>query len=61
MKPPLLRGFFVLLTAAALAFALTSPAAAATPRVLLVEFENDVNPVTQDYLNHEIDRANEDG
>ncbi|HEY7197114.1 MAG TPA: nodulation protein NfeD [Gaiellaceae bacterium] len=27
------------------------------PRVLAVEFQNDVNPVTQDYLNAEIDRA----
>jgi membrane-bound serine protease (ClpP class) len=33
---------------------------AATPRVLAVEFDNDVNPVTQDYLNDEIARANKD-
>ncbi len=31
---------------------------AATPRVLVVQFENDVNPVTQDYLTDQIDRAN---
>ncbi|HEX2504702.1 MAG TPA: hypothetical protein VHK22_00715, partial [Gaiellaceae bacterium] len=31
------------------------------PRVLAVEFENDVNPVTQDYVTGEIDRANEEG
>lgn len=32
-----------------------------TPRVLAVEFANDVNPVTADYLIHEIDRANDEG
>jgi membrane-bound serine protease (ClpP class) len=31
------------------------------PRVLAVEFENDVNPVTQDYLTGAIDRANDEG
>jgi membrane-bound serine protease (ClpP class) len=31
------------------------------PRVLAVEFENDVNPVTQDYVTAEIDRANDEG
>ena len=31
------------------------------PRVLSVEFENDVNPVTQDYLTEAIDRANDEG
>ena len=29
--------------------------------MLAVEFDNDVNPVTQDYLTDEIDRANKDG
>ncbi len=36
-------------------------ARAATPRVLLVEFDNDINPVTADYLTGEIDRANKHG
>jgi membrane-bound serine protease (ClpP class) len=31
------------------------------PRVLAVEFDNDVNPVTQDYVTDEIARANKDG
>jgi membrane-bound serine protease (ClpP class) len=31
------------------------------PRVLAVEFENDVNPVTQEYLTDAIDRANDEG
>ena len=37
------------------------PAAhAAAPRVLAVEFDNDVNPVTADYVTGEIERANEE-
>jgi membrane-bound serine protease (ClpP class) len=49
--------------AALLAVALVGAAGAATgrPKVLAVKFENDVNPVTQDYVNGEIDRANEQG
>jgi membrane-bound serine protease (ClpP class) len=45
----------------ALAVALFVPAtAAAAPRVLAVEFDNDVNPVTADYVIDQIRRANED-
>jgi membrane-bound serine protease (ClpP class) len=45
----------------ALAVALLVPAtAAAAPRVLAVEFDNDVNPVTADYVIDQIKRANED-
>jgi membrane-bound serine protease (ClpP class) len=43
------------------ALLLASPASAQTPRVLVAEFDNDVNPVTQDYLQEQIDRANEEG
>ena len=35
-------------------------ASAARPRVLAVEFKNDVNPVTADYVTSQIDRANRD-
>jgi membrane-bound serine protease (ClpP class) len=46
---------------AAFAVAAVVPAAhAATPRVLAVEFDNDVNPVTADYVTGEIERANDD-
>ena len=38
--------------------ATAAPAGAATPRVLTVEFANDVNPVTADYVTSQIDRAN---
>jgi membrane-bound serine protease (ClpP class) len=52
-----------LLVAAALAVALGVPALAADPgpRVLVAEFENDVNPVTQDYLLDAIERGERGG
>ncbi len=44
-----------------MAVALLVPATAtAAPRVLAVEFDNDVNPVTADYVIDQIDRANEE-
>jgi membrane-bound serine protease (ClpP class) len=43
----------------ALALLLAAPVhAASRPRVLAVTFDTEINPVTQDYLNHQIDRAN---
>jgi membrane-bound serine protease (ClpP class) len=57
VKSRALRALLVAFAAAAVA-----PAAyGATPRVLAVEFDNDVNPVTADYITGEIERANEDG
>ena len=50
--------------AAAAAFLLAAPAGSAeeeTPRALVVEFANDVNPVTQDYLLDEIERGVREG
>jgi membrane-bound serine protease (ClpP class) len=55
-----LRGFFTSLCAAALLLVLAAPASAARPRVLAVEFDNDVNPVTADYVAEQIERANDD-
>ena len=49
----------LLLVGAVLAIA--PAAAAATPRVLAIDFHADVNPVTQDYLCHQLDRAAHDG
>jgi membrane-bound serine protease (ClpP class) len=40
-----------------LTLALPGSAAAAAPRVLAIHFTQDVNPVTQDWLNHQLDRA----
>ena len=41
--------------------ALAPAASAATPRVLAIEFDNDVNPVTADYVINELERAQRDG
>jgi len=60
VKGPLLRAFFLSLTAI-LTLCATASAASARPRVLAVKFENDVNPVTQDYVTDEIHRASSDG
>src|ERR671937_2546601 len=59
VKTACLRG--LLLLGAVLAFA--PSAAAATPRVLAIHFDGnlDVNPVTQGYVNHQLDRAAKDG
>lgn len=57
MKGPLLRAFLLAFTAALFVCA-TALATPSDPHVLAVKFENDVNPVTQDYVNGEIERAN---
>ena len=44
-----------------LALLIPSGAGAATPRVLAIHFTAEVNPVTQDWLNHELDRAQSGG
>jgi membrane-bound serine protease (ClpP class) len=43
--------------AAALILATSAQSGDATPRVLAIEFDNDVNPVTQDYIVGELHRA----
>lgn len=48
-----------MLVGAFLAFA--SSASAATPRVLAIHFDADVNPVTQNYLCHNLSQAAKDG
>ena len=59
MKGLLLRCFFVAIAATVL-FCATASATTSRPRVLAVKFENDVNPVTQSYVNDQISRANRD-
>lgn len=54
-----MRGLLLLFVV--LAAAAPSLAASDRPRVLAVEFANDVNPVTRDYVNEQIERANDDG
>jgi membrane-bound serine protease (ClpP class) len=62
----LVRGLLVVAAAAAAAaLAVAAPAVSAQPadsgpRVLVAEFENDVNPVTQDFLLGAIDRGEEE-
>jgi membrane-bound serine protease (ClpP class) len=59
----LLRGWSLLALALAAALALPGGGPAQDeerPRVLAVEFANDVNPVTQDYLTGAIDRADDE-
>jgi membrane-bound serine protease (ClpP class) len=55
VEAPFLRAF---LAAAAVALALPALAFAA-PKVLAVHFPTEVNPVTQDYVNHQIQVAND--
>ena len=47
--------------AAAAGLAVAAPAADSSPRVLVAEFENDVNPVTQDFLLGAIERGEDEG
>jgi membrane-bound serine protease (ClpP class) len=60
VKRLFLRAFSVSLVAAA-SLTLVAAAQGASPRVLAVEFANDVNPVTADYVTGQIERANEEG
>jgi membrane-bound serine protease (ClpP class) len=54
-----LKRWLALVGSLAVALALAgSVNAASKPRVLVVEFNTEINPVTQDYVNHQIDRAN---
>jgi membrane-bound serine protease (ClpP class) len=62
VKTLLMRAFLALVVGvAAVLLAGSAAAAAAQKRVLAIEFENDVNPVTANYVTGEIDRANNDG
>ena len=54
-----MRGFLVASTAALIVCA-TASATTSKPRVLAAKFDNDVNPVTQTYINEQIKRANKE-
>ena len=49
---------FFIAIAAVLVVCATASATTSKPRVLAAKFDNDVNPVTQDYINDQIKRAN---
>jgi membrane-bound serine protease (ClpP class) len=62
LEMPSLRAFFALSSAVLLTLVLAGTALGADRnRVLAVEFSNDINPVTEDYLKGAIDRANNQG
>lgn len=61
MNPRLLRGIGLVLGATLTALALAGSAAGAAPHVLAVEFENDVNPVTQGFITDAISRGEREG
>jgi membrane-bound serine protease (ClpP class) len=62
LKMPSVRALFALASVFLITLVLAGTAMAAEqPRVLAVEFSNDINPVTEDYLTGAIDRANDDG
>jgi membrane-bound serine protease (ClpP class) len=57
----LARGLLVVAAAGAAAvLAVAAPAADSPPRVLVAEFDNDVNPVTQDFILDTIQRAEDE-
>ncbi|HEX2045448.1 MAG TPA: nodulation protein NfeD [Gaiellaceae bacterium] len=57
-----MRGFFAFCAVLLAAFAVPGTAfGQERPRVLAAEFENDINPVTQDFLIGAIERADEEG
>ena len=61
MNATLGRAVGLLLAAIGAALLLAIPATAAdAPRVVVVEFDNDVNPVTQEYLQDEMERAEQE-
>jgi membrane-bound serine protease (ClpP class) len=57
VKTALVRGFFLLLLVAGATLVSAGAAATNGNRVLAVEFQNDVNPVTRDFVEQQIDRA----
>jgi membrane-bound serine protease (ClpP class) len=58
---PLSRGLIAIAALTAAAAFVGSASGATPPRVLVAEFENDVNPVTQEYLLDAIDKSEKDG
>jgi membrane-bound serine protease (ClpP class) len=56
-----LRGFLVALAALALLVPSLAAGQAERPRVLAVQLENDINPVTQEYVEQAVDRAEDEG
>jgi membrane-bound serine protease (ClpP class) len=60
VKGPFLRAFFGSVAAALAVPALALAASSGPPRVLAIHFGLEVNPVTSSYLDHQLDRAQND-
>ena len=60
MKGPFLRAFFATLAAALAIPALASTADSTRPRVLAIHYGLEVNPVTSSYLDHQLQRAQDE-
>jgi membrane-bound serine protease (ClpP class) len=58
VRPAFLRALLASLAVVAAVLLFGGAARAATPRVLVVHFDNDINPVTAGYLTGQISRAN---
>jgi membrane-bound serine protease (ClpP class) len=61
VKEPFLRAFLASVAAALAVPALALAASPSQPRVLAIHFDLEVNPVTSSYLDHQLDRAQNDG
>ncbi len=61
MKEPFLRAFFASVAVALAVPALAIGSSSSKPRVLVVDFPLEVNPVTANYLDHQIHRAQDKG
>ena len=61
MKEPFLRAFFASVAVALAVPALAIGSSSSKPRVLVVDFPLEVNPVTANYLDHQIHHAQDKG
>ena len=61
MKGPFLRALFGSWAVALAVPALALATASSSPRVLAIQFDTEVNPVTSSYLDHQLDRAQNGG
>jgi membrane-bound serine protease (ClpP class) len=61
VKGPFLRAFFASVAVALAVAALAVASSSSKPRVLLIDFPLEVNPVTASYLDHQLDRASDKG
>ena len=61
MALPRLRGILLTAVVVAIALGVVAPASAAAPRVLVATLDDDINPVSQDFLQDQVRRAKTGG